>query len=243
MTQELNGFILGQTVKITDRSAFYDDVVGAIGTISGLDVGDTRLPYRVKIEGHAEDYVKEDGTWVSSVEAVETEDKLKVGDRVVVASGDPWIDGDRVVGRVGTLTRIDKNDDVLPYNVIFDDNVDWWVTNVRRIDTNSSVATKTVDEVQAEFDAFRRKVVEVALHAAEESGWCEVVNDLLKDELGLADYYPPKRMATITIRLDEEGTNELATYGDIDDPDTAIAFLAENGVPSESVLKVEVTEV
>lgn len=242
MTQELNGFTLGQTVRITDRSAFYDDVVGAIGTISGLDVGDTRLPYRVKIEGHAEDYVKEDGTWVSSVEAVETEDELKVGDRVVVVSGDPGFDGGRISGRVGTLTRIDKNDDVLPYNVIFDDNVDWWVANVRRIDTNSSVATKTVDEVQAEFDAFRRKVVEVALHAAEESGWCEVVNDLLKDELGLADYYPPKRMATITIRLDEEGTNELATYGNIEDANTVFEFLNGSGVPLGASIAVEVTD-
>lgn len=51
-----------------------------------------------------------------------------------------------------------------------------------------SIAAKDITDL----DMFKARVVRVGMAAAEDHGWCSVVQDLLVDDLGLQEYFPPK---------------------------------------------------
>lgn len=62
-------------------------------------------------------------------------------------------------------------------------------------------AQKTVEEVEAEFAAFKKKVAVVAMQKAKKHDWCSVVQDAL-EEMGLE---VPKSKARVVLEFDVDG--------------------------------------
>ena len=58
--------------------------------------------------------------------------------------------------------------------------------------------------VAAEFEAFKKNVVETATQYAEDNGWCETVEEALRD-LDLGEFITsPRRLVTLTIEVEVE---------------------------------------
>lgn len=117
-----------------------------------------------------------------------------------------------------------------------------YVYSVEKIVSSTSVAGKTAEHVQAEFDAFRRRVVEEARRAARPHNFCGEIDILLKEKLGLAEFYPSVKKATVTIELDETETASLLAGGLETANGTRIrAWLRDNVIRSASA-RAEITE-
>lgn len=88
---------------------------------------------------------------------------------------------------------------------------------------------RTVASVQKEFDAFKASVVEMAMTAKEEHGWCNEVDNML-EQLGLE---VPQRKATVTIVLDDLSQYEENIGADpLDDDELAEQIKEQIGMGS-----------
>lgn len=68
-----------------------------------------------------------------------------------------------------------------------------------------------LDRVKAEHEAFRKRVVEVTRDYAEAHGWCNVVDEALRD-LDLIG--PPRRRITVTVEVDGDEHGVTDSDGD-----------------------------
>lgn len=146
---------------------------------------------------------------------------LVVGDMVEIVQVSAMHRED-MVGEVGELRMIDRDDTMSTFNVRFGTGQMVWVHRVRKtaepaapVDTSSDVLAATVASLKQAQQAlmterqvaaeFADQVREVAIRVADEQSWCtERLNDVL-DELGLDARENPLYVFTVNVEYTVRG--------------------------------------
>jgi hypothetical protein len=161
-----DGFPVGTRVRVLEAYSIAE-AAGMVGTVYAVSDQPGRL--RVRLDEPWGDAPSTRELFADRWERVDAPASVKVGDRVRVVRNAYDYEGNQHVGEVGTLRRIDEDDQ--PYKVELAHS-DWWCAEVERVDETPTFTAGDVgplflcESAPVNVDPARLAVLEEARHFA-----------------------------------------------------------------------------